>query len=751
MAPRKSDHFGLDPILSVGLATVSALSKPGGFEVEEYTEVPAGLADALVPVVAELVPVLRGLIPRGPAAALGRLGAPEAKPDAFGPVVGRLVAGHGESAALSRLRSLGDPVSERLLGALELTLDALAFRVPDEVEAAVPGPDATPRTFGFGMIGGPSAETVTAVRLLDQLRSGISGLVVALVGELAGHDAVVPLLAAPPELTGEEELAAAHGAAHLALAVAVAAPVLRRADAPLLAGTSAAVVGVALGAAAALLSESPMPPAYAAALLEKRRAEYVLPVSASGSAGVRGHRFTLAERPLVGDVDFSGNGLAVAVPGGIAVRTGLGEGQVPVSTRILEGPPEEVELDWWDEVVEISWRAERGDATLSESGSRHLRTPPWPGDFRVRVHAIGRDGEERERFELMLWQAPPGPDIAHKRGDRLGYVVRGEPVPDLVAPPEAAYRWIRESVLGEAATVTVVRDGSPAAVLRGFGADPAEPESAQELAREFDIDPWVAVLTVEGGVLAVEFNGFQGSHGPVLEPLSREGRTASLFWNINAVTRLSFADNGKVLASSELGYAEEVEVPEVNQALADLDFGSYRDRLEKGLLAVERYTGYRLRKEDLERMVEEDVAYRILPHLPQLYPEARNADGSRAFPGSGPLGAETDRLAFVSEETLLDLAWRAASAVVEHAGVAGDPVIAAVLTERRLNPDAELLARRSQLRAYREHAWMWQAIHQATNPDPLAAAIGSLSAARSAAGPRGEELLEYARRVAREG
>ncbi|OKK01383.1 DUF6461 domain-containing protein [Amycolatopsis sp. CB00013] len=719
--------------------------------MEEYREVPPGLADALVPVVADLVPILRGRIPRGPAAALGRLGAPDAKPDVFGLLVGPLVMGHGESAALSRLRSLGEPVSERLLGALELTVDALTVPIPYEVEAAVPGPDETPHAFGFGMIGGPCAETVTAVRLLDQLRPGLSTLIVALVEELAGHEALVPLLEPPSELTGEKELAAAHGAAHLALAVAAAAPVLRRAGAPLLAGTSAAVVGVALGAVSALLSESPMPSAYAAALLEKRRADYVLPVSASGSASVRGHRFTLAEHTVLGEPDFSGNGLAVAVPGGIAVRTGLGEGQVPVSTRILERAPDEVELDWWDEVVEFSWRAERGDATLSESDSRrHVRTPPWPGDFRVRVHAIGRDGEERERYELMLWQAPPGPDIVHKRGDRLGYVVRGEAVPDIEAPPEAAYRWIRQSMLGEAATVTVVGGASPAEVLRAFGADPAEPESAQELATAYDLDPWVAVLPVEGGVLAVEFNGFQGSYRPVLEPLSREGRTGSLFWNINAVTRLSFADDGDVLASSELGYSEEIADPEVNRALAGLDFGGYRDRLEKGLLAIERYIGYRLRKEDLERMVEEDVAYRILPHLPELYPEARDADGSRAFPGHGPLGADTDRLAFVPEETLRELAWRAASAVAEHAGVTGDPVIAEVLTERRLSREAKLAARRSQLQAYREHSWLWQALHNATNPDPLAAAIGALSAARYAAGPGGEDLLEHARRVVRQ-
>ncbi|MEV7548310.1 DUF6461 domain-containing protein [Amycolatopsis sp. NPDC089917] len=709
----------------------------------------AGLADALVPVVTDLIPLLRGRIPRDPAAALGRLGAPEAKPGAFGVVAGRPVTGSRDSSVASRLSSLGAPVSERLLGALELTLDALTVVVPDEVKAAVPGPDATPTSFAFGMASGPNAATDLAIRLLDQLRPGISGLVVVLVAELAGHEAVAPLLAAAPELVGEEELAAAHGAVHLALAVAVAVTVLRRVEAPLVAGTAAAVVGVALGAVAALLAEIPMPPAYAAALLEKRRAEYVLPVRASCSVEVRDHRFTLAERSVVGEADFSGNGLAVAVPGGIAVRTGLDEGQMGVSMRILEGPPDELNADWWDEVVEISWRAERGDATFGEGGSYASRTPPWPGDFRVRVHAIGRDGDEQERYELLLWQAPPGPEIVHKRSDKLGHVVRGEPVPDIEPPPEAAYRWIGKSPLGEAATVTLVRGASLADVLRGFGADPAEPESALELSEDLDLDPWVSVLAVDGGVLAVEFNGYQGSFPRVLEPVSQAGRTASLFWNINGVTRLSFADNGNVVTSFELGHAVESEDPAANEALSDLDFDSYRDSLEKGLVAVERYTGCRLRKEDVRRMEQEDVAYRILPRLPELYPEARRPDGSRAFPGNGPLGAETDGLAFAPAKTLRELAWRAASAAAEHAGVAEEPVIATALAERRLSPEAEHLARRAQLREGREHAWLWQAIHNATNPDALAAAINALSAARYGAGPAGENLLEHARRVAR--
>ncbi|MEU3623739.1 hypothetical protein BS329_14740 [Amycolatopsis coloradensis] len=715
--------------------------------MEEHAEVPPGLADAVVPVVAELFPVLLGRIPRGPTAALGRLGAPETDRDVFALQTGPRTRGPGESAALSGLRSLGDPVSERLFGALELTLEGLPADVPAEVEAMVPGPDATPRSFGFGMMDGPNAATVTAVRLLDQLRPGVSGLIAALVAELAAHEAVVPLLTPGPEFDDEEELAAEHGAVHLALAVAVAVPILRRVDPPLLAGKPAGVVGVALGAVSALLSESPMPSAYAGVLLEKRRAEYVLPRSSSGSAEVRGHRFTLAERPVEGEADFGGNGLAVTVPGGVAVRTGLAEGQVNVSTLILEGPPDAVALDWWDEVVEVSWSAEKGDATLGGGGAQRSKTPPWPGDFRVRVHAIGRDGEERERYELMLWEAPPGPDVVHKHSDRLGHVVRGEPVPEIETPPEAVYRWVGESALSEAATVTVVTGASPAEVLRGFGADPAEPVSALELSQAFDLDPWVIVLRVDAGVLAVEFNGFQGSYGRVLESLSRAGRTASFFWNVNAVTRLSFAEKGIVRAGFELGYAEETEDPRVTEALAGLDFDTYRDRRARAFVAVERYTGHRLVAEDIERMMAADVAYRIVPHLPELYPEPRDADGSRRFPGGGPLGADTDKLAFLPEETLRNLAWHAAEAAAEAAGVAEDLVVADTLAHRRLSPEAELLARRSQLHAYREHAWLWQAIHQATNPDPLSAAIRALDASRYAAGASAADLLDQARRL----
>jgi hypothetical protein len=50
-----------------------------------------------------------------------------------------------------------------------------------------------------------------------------------------------------------------------------------------------------------------------------------------------------------------------------------------------------------------------------------------------------------------------------------------------------------------------------------------------------------------------------------------------MFWNVNALTRLSFAESGHVLASFEP--PEDINAgPAVAAALEGLDFDDYRDR-----------------------------------------------------------------------------------------------------------------------------------------------------------------------------
>jgi hypothetical protein len=257
---------------------------------------------------------------------------------------------------------------------------------------------------------------------------------------------------------------------------------------------------------------------------------------------------------------------------------------------------------------------EPGDPVL------HRETPPWPGDYRLRVHARGRDDaeEDDETYELVVWQAPDAPEIVYQRTDRLGHRLRGEPEPDLPDRPERAYRWVEDSALSVAATVTVVTGATVDEVLRAFGADPARAESLRELdaeETEYTLVARVAALATDAAVVAVEYNGWAGSLEPVLCRASAGGRAASMFWNVNAVTRLSFAEGGQVLASFEplLDPPEEaVAVPAVAAALAGLDFEDPWDTAGKGLVAVERFTGRGITAEDLERIETADVAFRIV-------------------------------------------------------------------------------------------------------------------------------------------
>lgn len=225
------------------------------------------------------------------------------------------------------------------------------------------------------------------------------------------------------------------------------------------------------------------------------------------------------------------------------------------------------------------------------------------------LRALGPLPVERQ---LVVWGAPAAPEIAYKLTDQLGHRLRGEPEP--ARPPEHAYRWIRRSPLSQAATVTVVTGATVEQALRAFGADPDQPESVDDIQRDLSlrraIDPWITVLDGGDAVLVVEDNGFRGTDAAVLRNASAGGRAASMFWNVNAVTRLSFAEAGQLLAAFEPWGRDEYP-PEVAAALAGIDFAERGDRNEKGLVAVARFTGRGITAADLHRIRADGIGYRI--------------------------------------------------------------------------------------------------------------------------------------------
>ncbi|WP_460491904.1 DUF6461 domain-containing protein [Dactylosporangium cerinum] len=607
------------------------------------SDVPDLPSDGLAAFVAAAIPVFTQWVPVTPARTLGRLGAPdEADLRSPGTHVVRGTA-DSEPACLTALRALGPLLVERLLGALELVVAGHDWSGAPSLVVDLPG--LAPGGYAWVATGGHDSEATSAAALLERLHPGLADRTVALATGIAAHPAVTRLLTIPPAVTDEPAIAARHGAAHLGLAVAVAGAVVDQVAPPVVVERAAAIVGLGAGAAALLLRDGSMPPAYAAALLAKVRADYLLPRGMYGSVSVAGNRFGLTEYEVVGQADFAGNGLVAVTDGGAVIRTGVAQGSVHVELAVLAQAPAEVESGW-EEIVEVSWPAAEGRASViapdgTSSPSLRRQTPPWPGDYRVRVHARGRDDldTEFERYKLIVWAAPAAAETVHQRTDRLGHRLRGEPEPVRPPRPEHAYRWVRRSPLSVAATVTVVIGTTLEQTLRAFGADPNRPEPIDGIRRDLSspgaIETWVTALDTGDAVLVVEDNGHRGSNAAVLCAASASGRAASMFWNVNAVTRLSFADGGQLLASFEPWGREEAVPPQVAAALAGLDFAEPGDRTEKGLVAVERFTGCGITTDDVALIFETGIGFRVPRALSR---SARfNSQGNRTdSPPSAP-------------------------------------------------------------------------------------------------------------------
>ncbi|MGH4034040.1 DUF6461 domain-containing protein [Actinomycetota bacterium Odt1-20B] len=145
-----------------------------------------------------------------------------------------------------------------------------------------------------------------------------------------------------------------------------------------------------------------------------------------------------------------------------------------------------------------------------------------------------------------------------------------------------------------AATFTVVCSNDEDAVIRLFGGDPerARPLRLEELCEYDDGD---AILVSRSGptVVVVENNNYQGSREEVLRPLSRLGRTAGAFWNVNAVSQLSLAEDGLVSCALDMVVPEDpfgARPHAWDPLLKGLTLG-VDGSWGSGLAAVERATG----------------------------------------------------------------------------------------------------------------------------------------------------------------
>ncbi len=131
-------------------------------------------------------------------------------------------------------------------------------------------------------------------------------------------------------------------------------------------------------------------------------------------------------------------------------------------------------------------------------------------------------------------------------------------------PPMTSPQQLNELLtnlgLHVAATFTAVHGADEDAVIRLFGGNPeqARPMKLEDL-RNQDYGNRILVSRSGPTVVVVEDNGYQGSREEVLRPLSRLGRTASAYWNVNAVSSLSLAEGGLIASAFEMIAPEEPE------------------------------------------------------------------------------------------------------------------------------------------------------------------------------------------------
>ncbi|MEV7801384.1 DUF6461 domain-containing protein [Microbispora sp. NPDC088329] len=163
-------------------------------------------------------------------------------------------------------------------------------------------------------------------------------------------------------------------------------------------------------------------------------------------------------------------------------------------------------------------------------------------------------------------------------------------------------------------TVVVPDDGKPLALTEigervSGGASHTIHEAARFEDDYSDEGAWAVLVGQSGSVTELfEYNGFRGVHPQVLPRLSAGARAYSVYWNVNANNRVSFAADGETLLMVDAMYPERwVHEPNLARWPELMDMApNFRWRRGKSwraaaLATIELTTGARLSLEWLDQ------------------------------------------------------------------------------------------------------------------------------------------------------
>ena len=329
------------------------------------------------------------------------------------------------------------------------------------------------------------------------------------------------------------------------------------------------------------------------------------------------------------------------------------------------------------------------------------------------------------------------------------------------------YRWLTEPWGPDAMCITVAT-GLPAEdVLLAFGADPDGPTIAAADVVYEENPTTVAVVPLDGAVVAIEDNGWQGSRREVLRPLSAVGRAASTYWNhAHGGMQISVAEGGRLLGAFDPPDEPRGDDPAaVGPLISDLDFEAGH-RVALAMAVVERFTEVRVTPDMLEGLDRVHVIEPVLDD-PPAYELWWHSPLHRFDP---PLAAAINAL---PPDELRRLAERAALEAVAATDLAENPVVQAALglfgkPAGRPTAEFEKFVRRVKADASKKKDEEWdrdremvvpgpktregwkrsgavQAVLAALNPDPLTAALDAVNEARFAFPGHQDEFIDRIR------
>ncbi|GAA2418537.1 hypothetical protein GCM10010404_91410 [Nonomuraea africana] len=246
-------------------------------------------------------------------------------------------------------------------------------------------------------------------------------------------------------------------------------------------------------------------------------------------------------------------------------------------------------------------------------------------------------------------------------------------------PEKLGFDWIDDMCLSEGACVTFTEHDDVRHVAAAFGGrmdhavliEGVRPlDEALGVVEERFPGTWVGkglpvalFARLSGWVITFEDNGGEGIRKEILERASGTSRAASVFWNVNRVTRGAFAEHGRILAevSDGIPVVHGAGDGRIDAALEGLDG---EDPLGFLFTLSARLTGQVFTPESL------NGEFLAVPLVPWPQPDA---DGRLLRPEfDGALG---DALRSAGEGSLRRAALAAARYAVSVAGISSHPVI----------------------------------------------------------------------------